>query len=222
MGPCSRKVSTPTAEWLATGGPHLRRSTQGVQPFRHPCHGLCLALSAQVKPRGSSVEATEQGHAATGFATTPADLAAAGFVPLALKFRPTSVQLPCGAACEWTTVGDVPTGPGLYAFTSGDDDLRVLYVGLTEELWMITKGRLPAGGARTGQRYGRPRYAGVTRQRVNALIAARVLSGEVIRHWVRPLGETPGDRAAVRRRLLELEEELIVRWNLRRVGWNRG
>lgn len=98
----------------------------------------------------------------------------------------------------------------------------MLYVGLTEELWMITKGRLPAGGARPGQRYGRPRYAGVTRQRVNALIAARIRSGEVMRHWVRPLGESPGDRAAVRGRLLQLEEELIVRWELRRVGWNRG
>lgn len=168
------------------------------------------------------MDAAEQNDHAAGFATTPTELAAAGFVPLSLEFRPTTVQLPYGAACEWTTIGEVPTGPGLYAFTSGDDDIRVLYVGLTEELWMITKGRLPAGGARPGQRYGRPRYAGVTRQRVNALIAGRLLRGESIRHWVRPLGEQPGDRAAVRRRLLELEEDLIIRWDLRRVGWNRG
>ncbi len=41
-------------------------------------------------------------------------------------------------------MGDVPRGPGIYAFTAGgDDDLRVMYVGLTEELWMVTKGRLP-------------------------------------------------------------------------------
>jgi hypothetical protein len=161
--------------------------------------------------------------AAAGFATTATELRRDGFVALVLKFRPTEVQLPFGTGCEWTTLGDVPRGPGLYAFTTGDDtDLRVLYVGLTEELWMVTKGRLPAGGARPGQRYGRPRYAGVTRQRVNALIAARVGAGEVIRHWVRPLDETSGDRTAMRALLLELEEDLIRQWDLRCVGWNRG
>lgn len=164
-----------------------------------------------------------QADGEAGFATTATDLQRAGFRPLMLEFRPTSVELPFGAACEWTTVGDVPTGPGLYAFTSGGDvDLRVMYVGMTEELWMITKGRLPSGGARPGQRYGRPRHAGVTRQRVNALVAGRIGRGEVIRHWVRPLGESPGDRAAVRARLLQIEEEAIVRWDLRRLGWNRG
>ncbi len=164
----------------------------------------------------------EQGDAAPGFATTAAELAAHGFVPLVLEFRPTTVVLPQGAACEWTTMGEVPTGPGLYAFTSGTQDLRVLYVGLTEELWMITKGRLPAGGARPGQRYGRPRYAGVTRQRVNALIAGRHARGETMGHWVRPLADPPSERAALRQRLLELEQQLISEWDLRRLGWNRG
>jgi hypothetical protein len=158
-----------------------------------------------------------------GFTVTSADLRKLGFVPLLLDVRSTKLELPFGTGCEWTTLGDVPKGPGLYAFTAGDDgDLRVMYVGLTEELWMVTKGRLPSGGARPGQRYGRPRYAGVTRQRVNGLIAEQLRAGKLIRHWVRPLGEPPIPRAAMRGRLLELEHELIARWHLRRVGWNRG
>lgn len=158
-----------------------------------------------------------------GFAVTAADLRALGFVPLLLDVRSTEVELPYGQACEWTTVGDIPKGPGIYAFTSGDDeDLRVMYLGLTEELWMVTKGRLPNGGARPGQRYGRPRYAGVTRQRVNGLIGEQLRAGKLILHWVRPLAEAPTDRGALRDRLLEVEQELITRWELRRVGWNRG
>lgn len=164
----------------------------------------------------------EQGDSAPGFAITAAELAAHGFAALALQFRPTAVVLPHGPACEWTTTGEVPSGPGLYAFTSGTDDLRILYVGLTEELWMVTKGRLPTGGARPGQRYGRPRYAGVTRQRVNALIAGRIARHETIGHWVRPLADPPDDRAALRQRLLTLEQQLIAEWDLRRLGWNRG
>ncbi len=145
------------------------------------------------------------------------------FVPLELQFRPATIELVGGPGCEWTTLGDVPRGPGLYAFTVGpDDDLRVMYVGLTEELWMVTRGRLPTGGARPGQRYGRPRYAGVTRQRINALIAVRHAAGDLVRHWVRPLADPPDDRAAIRVRLLQDEQRLISEWNLRRVGWNRG
>jgi hypothetical protein len=95
-----------------------------------------------------------------------------------------------------------------------DAHIRVTYVGLTEHLWMVTKGRLPgSGGARGGQRYGRPRHAGVTRQRVNILIAGQLRSGRVVRHWVRTLPV-----AALRAE----EERLINSWNLRRVGWNRG
>ena len=46
------------------------------------------------------------------------------------------------------------------------------------ELWMVTMGRLPgSGGARGGQRYGRPRHAGETRQRVSILIAEQLRSG---------------------------------------------
>lgn len=162
-------------------------------------------------------------HDRKGFPTDEHSLLAAGFVPLDLEFRPTEVVLPSGPACEWTTKGPVPTGPGLYAFTvETDGDLSVLYVGLTEELWMITKGRTPDGKARPGQRYGRPKYAGVTRQRVNALVAHHVSQGRKVRHWVRPLPDPPSDRAVLRAKLLAAENELISGWQLRRLGWNRG
>lgn len=97
-----------------------------------------------------------------------------------------------------------------------------MYVGLTEELWMVTKGRLPGGGARPGQRYGRPRYAGVTRQRINTLIAPLAAAGELMRHWVKPVSDPPLDRSELRALLLDEEQELISRWALRRDGWNRG
>lgn len=112
-------------------------------------------------------------------------------------------------------MGEVPDAPGLYAFTVEDDhELRVAYVGLTEHLWMVTKGHLPGGaGARGGQRYGRPKHAGVTRKRVNILIAEQLRAGRLVRHWVLSL---PG--VALRAE----EERLIIDWDLRRVGWNRG
>jgi hypothetical protein len=158
-----------------------------------------------------------------GFPTDEGSLLEAGFIPLELEFRPTDVVLASGRACEWTTKGAVPTGPGLYAFTvEADDQLVVLYIGLTEELWMITKGRTPDGKARPGQRYGRPKYAGVTRQRVNALIAQHIEQGRKVRHWVRPLPDPPSDRVALRALLLKTETELIDRWKLRSLGWNRG
>jgi hypothetical protein len=95
-------------------------------------------------------------------------------------------------------------------------------VGLTEELWTVTKGRLPAGGARPGQRYGRPRYAGVTRQRINALIAPHGAAGALVRHWVKPVSAPAADRPTLRALLLEEEQALIARWALRPDGWNRG
>jgi hypothetical protein len=150
-----------------------------------------------------------------GQPVTATDLSAAGFQPLELVVTSLDVDLLSGRGCEWTTIGQVPAGPGLYAFTVEDDHLiRVAYVGLTGHLWMVTKGRLPdGGGARGGQRYGRPRHAGVTRQRVNVLIAEQLRAGRVVRHWVRQLPE-----AALRTE----EERLITSWDLRRVGWNRG
>ena len=42
-----------------------------------------------------------------------------------------AVDLPIGHGCEWATIGDVPRGPGLYAFTvETGNEPRVAYVGL--------------------------------------------------------------------------------------------
>lgn len=150
-----------------------------------------------------------------GTAVTEEELRALGSVPLSLEFTPAPVVLETGKGCLWTTVGDVPDSPGLYAFTvTAGDRQHVTYVERTGHLWTVTKGMLPrGGGSRPGQRYGRPKYAGVTRQRVNILIGAERALGRQVRHWVRPLDEE----------LLRLEEEtLIMRWRLRATGWNRG
>ena len=85
---------------------------------------------------------------------------------------------------------------------------------------MVTKGRLPDGRARGGQRYGRPKHASVTRERINVLAAEQMRLGRTVRHWVRPL--SIGDGQDLRVRLHKEEEDLIRLWNLRTVGWNRG
>lgn len=154
------------------------------------------------------------GTVGAGHPISEGELASAGFKPLHLRPGSLDVDLPSGPGCEWTTVGEVPEGPGLYAFTVEDDhDIRVTYVGRTEHLWMVTKGRLPSGGGRGGQRYGMPRHAGATRQRVNILVAEQLRAGRLVRHWVRPLPAME---------LRAEEERLITVWDLRRVGWNRG
>jgi hypothetical protein len=156
-----------------------------------------------------------------GLPTTEEALRTEGFTPLDFEFREVDLQLSFGSACEWTTKGDVPSGPGLYAFAvEAREELQVLYVGLTEELWMITKGCTPDGKARLGQRYGRPRYAGVTRQRVNALIAQHLRRGRRVRHWIRPLENVLANPTDMRHLLERTEEELISRWKLRQLGWN--
>ena len=129
-----------------------------------------------------------------GHPVTDDELRRLGFAPHDIAVRATDLVLPTGAGCEWTTLGVVPDSPGLYAFTVDDGTVQhVAYVGLTTHLWMVTKGTLPrSGGARPGQRYGRPKYAGVTRQRVNVLVAAELAAGRRVRHWLRPL---PGGAA---------------------------
>jgi len=152
------------------------------------------------------------------------DLATLGFRPLNLHISKREVQVGDAVGCEWTTIGDVPDAPGLYAFTlqrQDPEEVRVVYVGMTAHLWMVTKGRLPGGLSRPGQRYGRPIYAGVTRQRINVQIARAIGEGWTVRHWVKPfngisLGPDP------KQALLTAEAELIQRWDLRRVGWNLG
>ncbi|MDA8380761.1 MAG: hypothetical protein M0020_08055 [Actinomycetota bacterium] len=158
-----------------------------------------------------------------GHAVSVRELLQEGFVALELEVRAMDVEFPFGSGCEWTTLGAVPKGPGVYAFTVGhDDELHVAYVGMTEDLWMVTKGRLPSGEGRPGQRYGRPLYAGATRQRINGLVREQLLLGKNIRHWVSLLANPPSAREELRSQLLAREEMLIRRWDLRRVGWNLG
>lgn len=124
-----------------------------------------------------------------------------------------------GLGIRWTTLGDVPNSPGLYAFVGErDGDERVLYVGLTKNLRMVTRGSSPEGG-RGGQRYGRPKHSGETRQRINVEVARARGAGYLISHWVKPV-TVPADENATS--FLRREEEaLIRRWRLRTVGWNR-
>lgn len=149
-----------------------------------------------------------------GHPISATDLAGAGLHSLELRVSNLDVDLLSARGCEWSTLGEVPDAPGLYAFTVEDGhQMRVAYVGRTEHLWMVTKGRLPGGGARGGQRYGRPRHAGATRRRVNILIAEQLRAGRVVRHWICQLPS-----AALRAE----EERFITSWDLRRCGWNRG
>ena len=147
-----------------------------------------------------------------------------GFLPHELRVDEMNIQLPDGLGCNWTTVGAVPDAPGLYAFTvEHDAQVSVTYVGMTEHLWMVTKGHLPrSGGARGGQRYGRPKHAGATRKRINCRVAEQIQLGRTVRHWLKPRAEAGCSELDVRSTLLAEEESLIVRLHLRTVGWNRG
>ena len=158
-----------------------------------------------------------------GALTSTTELSAMGFSPLTLTVRDPHVVMPVGIGMNWDTTGDVPKAPGTYLFTVASGGvLRVTYVGMTTHLWMVTKGRLPSGASRPGQRYGRPRYAGATRQRVNVLVADALRRGADVQHWTRPLTDPPASRMALTELLRRDEEALIHRWNLRHCGWNRG
>lgn len=148
---------------------------------------------------------------------TDFELRGLGYQPLDLAWLDRTHDVPPHGACrDFTVLGEIPDCSGLYAFTvEKEDRLEVRYVGMTSHLWMVTKGRLPDGRARGGQRYGRPRHAGVTRQRVNAVLAAEQSGGGRVRQWVLPLGyATP--------LLRDAEEIAIRRWDLRVSGLNRG
>ena len=117
----------------------------------------------------------------------------------------------------------LPDCPGLYAFSVQDvlrGQLRVCYVGLTSNLWMVTKGMLPGYIARGGQRYGRPKHAGATRKRINVELAKAHTVDLEVTHWLKPVVIQAG--ADMTNVLRTQEEELIVLWELRKVGWNRG
>ena len=54
------------------------------------------------------------------------------------------------------------------------------------------------------------------------LVGAQLVLGRHVRHWVSPLVHPPTDRDEIRSALLRREQQLIDRWNLRSLGWNRG
>lgn len=146
-----------------------------------------------------------------------------GFVEHPLE-RVTDADVPEGGLIGWDTMGSVPDAPGLYCFVGQKDrsnELRVFYVGMTSHLWMVAKGQLPGGIARGGQRYGRPKHAGTTRQRVNAEVARLAAESWTFSHWLRPV-EAPAGPATLEALLRTEESRLIAIWNLRVVGWNRG
>lgn len=143
------------------------------------------------------------------------ELRSLGFVPLGIEFTGKRHDLKSGTCSDWNTIGVVPEARGVYAFVVEEPDaqLRVVYVGRTEHLWMVTKGTLPQGLSRPGQRYGRPKWAGVTRERINAHVTAAVADGLVVTHWV--CARQPDEDLDL------IERNLIKRWDLVRCGWNR-
>jgi hypothetical protein len=147
------------------------------------------------------------------------ELHAAGYHRLHLTWRGARFEHPLYDRCrDFDVAADVPQSQGLYLFgleTAAGVDIR--YVGMTTHLWMVTRGRLPDGRARGGQRYGRPRHAGPTRQRINAAMTAETERGAVVGLWINPRHE-PGGTSSLR---LE-EEKAIERWQLRSHGLNRG
>lgn len=180
-------------------------------------------IAAPAPPRAPSFDPSvvDAAELPLGRAVDPAVLAGRGFLPLDLHLEALA-DVGGAPGTNWTTVGDVPSAPGLYAFTlerSDEQVVHVVYVGMTEHLLMVTNGMLPGGQARGGQRYGRPRHAGATRQRVNRMITRAVSEGWLPRHWVKPY--PAGDGATLRARLRDDEAALILRWNLTEDGWNR-
>ncbi len=151
------------------------------------------------------------------------DLTRLGFVEHQLEAVP-DADVPEGGLIGWNTLGPVPDAPGLYCFVGQQNqssELRVFYVGMTSHLWMVARGQLPGGIARGGQRYGRPKHAGTTRQRVNAEVARLAADGWRFSHWLRAV-EPPPDAAMLDALLRAEESRLIKMWDLRVVGSNRG
>lgn len=163
------------------------------------------------------------GRVVAGTPVPRAHLTSLGFVEHRMKLFP-DADVPEGGLIGWDTMGFIPDAPGLYCFVgqrNPSSELRVFYVGITSHLWMVAKGQLPGGIARGGQRYGRPKHAGTTRQRVNAEVARLTANGWCFSHWLRAV-EAPSDPAALEAVLRAEESRLIAMWDLRVAGWNRG
>ncbi len=164
----------------------------------------------------------EEGQPLPGHPVNETELQGLGFTPLSLVVTQSALPIESGTACQWDTVGSIPERPGHYLFTVEDGgSISVTYVGKTDHLWMVTKGHLPhGGGPRGGNRYGHPKHAGTNRRRINVLLAEQLALGRSFGHWVRPLGLASDDPGRVEHELLREEDELINRWDLRKVGWN--
>jgi hypothetical protein len=191
--------------------------TAGMPPAR--VQGTPGRDEVSPSPRASPV----LGRIVAGTPVSRNHLTRLGFVEHALVLV-TDADVPEGGLIGWDTLGSVPDAPGLYCFVgqkNPSNELRVFYVGMTSHLWMVTKGQLPGGIARGGQRYGRPKHAGTTRQRVNAEVARLSAGGWTFSHWLRAV-EASTDPATLKTLLLSEEASLIAMWDLRVVGWNRG
>jgi hypothetical protein len=207
--PASGAVAAPPAPEVTDDS---RGKTRLVSGPDRPGHDIDLEASGRQRLAAGDMP---------GHPVTEEELTALGFLPLALEMLGT-VQLLTGVGTNWNTTGHIPDAPGHYLFTVEDGEhMSVAYVGLTSHLSMVTKGTMPGTGGRGGQRYGRPKHAGVTRKRVNTLVTEQLQLGRVVRHWVRamPRSATLSETS----RLLLSEEELLIRgWRLRELGWNRG
>jgi predicted ArsR family transcriptional regulator len=193
-----------------------RRKTPGEPPppLHEPSHRAVTTPSPKPPP--------VHGRVAAGAPVTRQDLSELGFEEHHLQRVP-SADVPEAGLIGWNTLGHVPDAPGLYCFVGQQNppgDLRVFYVGMTSHLWMVAKGQLPGGVARGGQRYGRPKHAGATRQRVNAEVARMSTDGWTFSHWLRAV-EAPVGTPALETLLRAEEARLINIWDLRVVGWNR-
>jgi len=151
--------------------------------------------------------------------STAEQLLELGFEPRHLLV--VAVDVPCRAGREvlhakWKTSGPKIGSGGLYAFTV---DGRVMYLGMTTALEMVTHG-VRGAQARGPQRYGglandkdcRPTQ---TRLRINSLINEQLRSSREVLHWLLPIAGA--SEAELKRR----ESELIRRWGLDQTGWNR-
>lgn len=192
-----------------------------------------LKMAGEPSPRGRSRSPGPAGAAtgkpppvlgpvAVGAQVSRDDLQQLDFVEHALRHVP-SADVPESGLIGWDTGGEVPRASGLYCFVgehSAPADLRIFYVGMTTHLWMVTRGQLPGGVARGGQRYGRPRHAGETRRRINAEISRMTANGRTFTHWLRAV-QVQDTRANIQALLRAEEARLIGIWRLRDVGWNR-
>ena len=156
-----------------------------------------------------SVSLASPASRAIGTVVGATELSSLGLRPLKLQISKRAVMVGDAVGCEWTTIGEVPDAGGLYACTlqrQDSEEVRVAYVGMTTHLWMVTKGFLQrGGGARGGQRYGRPIHAGTTRQRINVLMTPAIRDGWTAQHWVKPfagpsLGADPSRRCSLPKR----------------------